>query len=565
MAINITFTGNIVDNNEVQYINDEVKYQLYFYKQNTGSSSSIWSSTRLSELGQYNINLGDSDIVTQEGTVNIGDKVIIAFWTPNTSLKTDNDLVTWGFIEKTLTSSTEYINDVKLMGCLPPIPSFNVTGSSNINENVYVTDIGCHDIQSWVYNGVTIYQEPTRYSQPIFYSMNTLPTSAIDINWGDGQFTYKQTPALSYSHQYSSPSIYDITCYVTNECGLSASQILMQSIYYNTPVVNFVIDNITPNPIGKTGIGETVTFTNTTSDPNNRSDIDGWYCDWYIEDGLYTVSLSGQSFDYSPTHQFHSAGEHDVTLTLHWYNGYEWLQSTKTLTVDQQTWSVTNGLTWQQPVYINTSILFTPSISGNVQYINSITYFIDGTPYFNGLTVNDTFNFTFHVSTTHYVNQTIFYHNGFENVIQQQVYNILMSSIADFIQSDDLCGDMYTSTSVAGKPPITMYTWTVYLNNLEVATLSGPYRNIFEYNWPTTGTYKILHSITDSDGNVATIVKTYPVTSCKFDAGSYSMPYGGQSLTQPSMPTVNATLSGQANGSDLISVNVALNSVTSVK
>lgn len=526
MAVNVTFTGNIVDHNEIPYTGTEVKYQLYFYKQNGNSSSSIWSSTRLSELGQYNINLGDSDIVTPEGSVNIGDRIVIAFWTPNTSIKTDDTLINWGFIDIPLTSITEYIIDVKLMGCLSPTPLFSVTGATTIDNDVYVNDIGCHNRQSWTYNENTMYQEPSRYSQPLFFQMNTLPSDGIDISWGDSTWSNNEQPSQSYTHQYITPNSYDITTYVTNTCGLSASQVFMYTIYYSTPVVDFTIDNVSPHPVGISGTGEVVTFTNTTTDPDGRATIDGWTCDWTIEDGDYSVTYTGQSLTFSPTHQFHSIGNHDITMVLNWYTGSEWTTSTITKTINQLAWVVGNGLTWSTPIYIETASTYTPSITGNVSYITGVNYYIDDVLTFSDLPYNAQFNYTFMYSDTHIIRQVINYNTGFSSTTQSSSFNVIMSPMADFYVDDDTCGDIYTSDSEPGKPPIIMYKWKVYLNNVEIASHQGAVEYIFRYNWPTApATYKIWHEITDFLGQTASVIKTYNVTTCK--GGSTPTPTGG--------------------------------------
>lgn len=526
MSINTTFTGNIFDPSGIQYPNIEVKYQLYFYRTNASSSPSIWSSTRTSELGQYNINLGDSDILTPEGVTNIGDRVVIAFWTPNTSIRSDDNLVAWGFIDIPLTTETEYIIDVQLKGPQTPVCDFEITGATTINNNVIARDIGSHDRHSWTYSGNTMYQEPSRYSQPIFYLMNTLPTDSIDISWGDDTWTNDDLPAIDYYHQYEIPNNYDITTYVTNTSGLSASQVFLWTIYYNAPVVNFTIDNDLPNPIGTSGLGEEVTFTNTTTDPDSHAINDGWTCDWTIEDGDYTATYNGQLLTFNPTHQFHSAGEHNITLVLHWYTGSEWATSTITKTVTQQAWTVSNGLNWTPPIYIQATNTYTPAITGSTSYITGVNYYIDGTMVYSDLPYDASFNYSFMYSDTHLIQQVIKYHNGFTSTTQIGSFNVVMSPVANFSVSDDTCGDIYTSDSEPGKPPIVMYKWKVFLNNVEIASHSGAAEYTFRYNWPTApATYKIWHEVTDILGQTANILKTYSVTTCK--GGSTPLPTGG--------------------------------------
>jgi hypothetical protein len=513
MAVNVTFTGNIIKPDNTQFLSNEVKYQLFFYNRNASSSPSIWGSTRLSELGQYNINLGDSDILTPEGSVNIGDRVIIAFWTPNDKIKTDENLINWGFIDLPLSTSTEYINNVKLMGAIVPTCNFTITGSTVINENVFANDIGSNDNHQWIYNGLTIYQAPSKYSQPLFYSMNTLPETSISITWGDETSIVDQPPSQSYPHQFETPNTYTINVFVTNTSGLTSSQLFMRSIYNSAPVVGFSIDKPNPVPVNTDGVGETVTFVNVSTDPDNKSITDGWSCTWEIEDGDYSVTYTDQTFDFQPTHQFHSSGYHDVKLILHWYNGFSWLSSSITQQINQLTWSVTNGLTWQIPVYINNAVTYTPTVSGNVEYISKITYNIDDYVLLDNLSYNETFVYMFELSDTHIITQNIYYNNGFEQSIQSVNFTIIMSPIADFVVVDNSYGNEYTSDSEPGKQPIIYYKWKVYLYDVEVASYEGELADVFKYSWPAAGEYKVYHEIVDALNQTASIIKNYTVTS----------------------------------------------------
>lgn len=543
---NVTFTGNIYNELSSQFSGTEVKYQLYFHKVNNASSSSTWSSTRLSEYGQYNINLGDSDILTQDGNYNPDDDIILLFWTPNTSIRSDINLTEWGYINLTLTEQSLYIYDVQLKGPSAPYADFSVTGATTINNNVVITDVASHDRHEWVYNTVTMYQEPSRYGQPLFYGMNTLPADSIDITWDDGVFSNNQDPAQSYLHQYTSSNNYSITAQVTNTSGLSDSQIFMWTIYNNQPEVNFTIDVIEPYPDGISGRGEKVTFTNTTTDPDNKAITDGWTWDWSIEDTTNSITYDGQDFNYSPDHKFSSPGNHNITLRLHWYDGTEWTTSFITKSIDQQVWSVANGLTWTTPVYANHEITFTPSVSGDTNRITTVYYYLDGQGIYS-LNYNQGFYYVLFVSKTYLMRQDILYNNGFTNQTQSETYTIIMSPIADFIVSDDVCGDLYTDDSTAGLLPITMYKWKVYLENYEIASLEGANRTSFEYNWPTIGNFKVLHSITDSNNNTHTVIKSYYVNSCKGGSGGGGNYNGnnagtGAIIVEKPLPKFNAEL-----------------------
>jgi hypothetical protein len=553
MALNISFIGNIYNKDGNIYTGNDVRYQLYFHKINSLSSNSIWSSTRLSEYGQYNINLGDGDILTQDGVQHNGDNVIIAFWTPNTSIKTDNNLIEWGFIDITLDGSSYYNYDVKLQGPLTPECNFSISGSINVNENVVLTDVSSNNLQEWEFGTITIYQEPTKYGQPIFYSMNTLPSDSIDISWGDGTFSNNQTPATTYNHEYTIPNDYTITVTVNNISELTDIDMFMWSIYYADPVINFNANTFSPLPSGISNLGENVTFTNTTTDPNGRSSIDGWHYNWSIEDLTYSVEYTNVLSSYSPEHQFHSSGEHSVSLTLFWYNGHEWLEKNIVRQINQLEWDVTNGLTWGEiPVYVHVEYIYTPTITGDTGYVDKVNYLIDGSISYSNLSVIQWFKYIFHYSDTHHIKQDVYYQSGFGQKVKTFTFTIEMSPISDFVVSDDVCGYVYTSTGEPGKQPITYYKWIVYLNNMEIATLEGSTKSTFRYNWPTIGNFKIRHEITDSSEQTAFVLKNYDITSCRGGTSSSSDGYyagggGGVVAVEKPLPKINVKLEKEIN------------------
>ena len=246
--------------------------------------------------------------------------------------------------------------------------------------------------------------------------------------------------------------------------------------------------------------------------------MDGWYCDWYIDDNTYSITITGAKLGYQPTHQFHTPGLHTVNITLHWYDGIIWKTLTTTHQVEQLEWSIINGLTYTPPIYINETNTYTPSISGDILYAISVSYLIDDIIPIDNYGLHDTFQFIFDFSNTHTITQTVYYHTGFGEIkTQVHVFNILMSGIADFYEIDDRCGIMYESTSEPGQQPIMYYQWNVLLNDVIIATLGGEMENVFRYNWPTTGDFSIYHAITDGLGNIYSISKNYEIHYCRHE------------------------------------------------
>ena len=115
--LNVTFAGDIFDSVEDQYTGDEVAYQALYYS----SGLVKWNDVHFSELGKYNINLGDGDWLTQEGDYSSGDKIIICFWTDKTKTRVDLDLTEWSFIEITLDGSNVYVNDAQTLPFQNPL------------------------------------------------------------------------------------------------------------------------------------------------------------------------------------------------------------------------------------------------------------------------------------------------------------------------------------------------------------------------------------------------------------------------------------------------------------
>ena len=77
MALNVTFDGySYFGDNSIS--NSNVSYQAYFYKVNSGSSTSAWNTVRTVEsTGYWNVNLGDGDWLGQTGVASSGDIVIL--------------------------------------------------------------------------------------------------------------------------------------------------------------------------------------------------------------------------------------------------------------------------------------------------------------------------------------------------------------------------------------------------------------------------------------------------------------------------------------------------------
>ena len=305
--LNISFTGNIYNSSGVLVNPSSVKYKAYFHKVNSSSSSSIWNDVRVDELGQFNFNLGDSDILTQDGYASSGDKVVILFWTPITSNHTDLDLIEYCYIEQTLTSDSVYIQDVQLQPHNNPTCSFVLTGNT-VNSPISITNTSTNDNYSWEFSSKTHYHRNTLYNQVIF-PLNNLPLDTLDIDWGDGTELLNQPLSNSpFLHVYDTSGNFDVSCIVEN----TRDRFFCQQLF--TPSIIYKVQNglTWVEPVL---IGQNVQFLPEIT--GHLSQIEG--VDYYI-DG--TLEFSGLVYDESFIYRFTTAGNHVVRQCIHYSDGF---------------------------------------------------------------------------------------------------------------------------------------------------------------------------------------------------------------------------------------------------
>lgn len=496
--INITFQGNVFDSTGTKYSGDEVRYQAFFYKVNSNSSPNTWSLERTTEKGQYSINLGDGDWLTQAGNVGDGDKILLLFWTPNSSIRSDNNLVEWSFIEVELSGNKHvYADNVQTYDAQVPNCSFTIAGNRT-NTDVIITDIASNNNFSWIFQSTDHFQEAERYSEALF-NMNLLPLSSVNIDWDD-IIQSGLNPGSNYTHQYTSSGDYNIEITVTNVAGLTCNTNYTHRIYWQVPTADFNISNPNPNPLADTGQGQIVNFTPIINDPDGRFTLDNWSIDWLIDDngpyGIYDIAYPNNDTSFIPAHQWHNPGPFNVRETLNWWDGFSWQIIIVNKTVTQQVWSISNGLTWPLPVIVDVPTTYTPNIAGSSGYEPWVDYEIDGNPEFVDHTTTETFDWIFTVSDTHDIKQIIHYHDGFSPQTQEENFEVGMHALAMYEHHNTDCGKRFVSTAIPGEGPITEYVWEVIYDGNVIDT--GPNDPTFYYAWPMDGSYIVRHTITDS-------------------------------------------------------------------
>lgn len=334
MAVNITLTGNLYDGNGVMFTGAEIYYQAYFYKVNSGSSSSTWSDPRISILGQYNFNLADSDLLTTAGNASSGDVVMIVFWkgTSTDRLSDCSSLEEWSVLRVVLgtgpgmLSSDTYVNEAQVKPNICPNLSWNLQATGLVSTSVTATNSST-DTHQWTFMGTTFYQRNTWYTT--LMTINAVDNSVY--SWGD---TTQDTVAGAGngSHSWSAPGDYDISLVIEDECGCTVTGTDQIRIYNRAPVPNIVMTPSNPDPntpvsfqYTGTDVDDTITniswligddgtygSTDTFSDTNARDDIvphtDGLGTDW-----CGTGGASGA---------FTNPGTHTVAIEISWWDGF---------------------------------------------------------------------------------------------------------------------------------------------------------------------------------------------------------------------------------------------------
>jgi len=290
--LNITFAGNVFDSNEDQYVGNEVAYQALFYS--PSSDYYKWNDIHLTELGKYNINLGDGDWLTQSGyTPSLNDKIIICFWVDNTKNRSDLDITKWSFIEIEHDGSYLYINDAQIKTPQNPLCLFDISGNVTINNNGTTND------NNWVFNNVDQYQEYERYNQILFPIME-FQDDSITVDWGDSNIEIFDF-VDSMNHIYDEPGDYHISVMVENVSGLTCqSEFDVQSDAIINEGLTWTIPSYKNQPItfNPNITGDTLQIISVSYNING--------------DDIYT----GLYYDESFQHTFTEPGPHTITQDI---------------------------------------------------------------------------------------------------------------------------------------------------------------------------------------------------------------------------------------------------------
>ena len=328
MALNITFDGFCYKDNG-SLSSSDVAYQAYFYKANSGSSNSAWNSTRIVEnTGYWNINLGDGDWLTQDGSAASGDVVIVVFWSPTSSDRLDvcSQLTEWGCFRIVLDGSSTYTNPTQVKANICPDLNFSLPATGLIGQNITCNNTSS-DTHQWTISGTTMYQRDTWYTT--LMGINNVDNSTYD--WGD--LTIDNVAGTTNgSHQYVSTGTYDFEIVIEDDCGCTVTGTDSITITGNPPVPDIIMTPGTPDP------NEVVTFQYNGTDPDNNIVS----IDWIITDtgsyGNTSTTTSGARDDVishseglgtswygqsANTGAFTNPGSHTVYIVVNWWDGFQ--------------------------------------------------------------------------------------------------------------------------------------------------------------------------------------------------------------------------------------------------
>ena len=323
MALNITFDG-FVHMEDGELSNSNVAYQAYFYKTNGGSSPSTWNNKRIVEnTGYWNINLGDGDWLTQDGSASSGDHIVVVFWSPATAERMDTCtlLNEWSCFRITLDGSSTYSNNVQIKSNFCPNLNWTLPSSSLIGSNVNSINTST-DTHQWDYFGNIMLHRDSWYTT--LMSINNVHTTKYD--WGDGSDDINMG-AANGSHSYSISGDYAVEIVIEDGCGCTVTGTDNIRIFKRPPVPSIDMVPADPEP------NEPVFFQYV------GTDIDDTITQiiWNIEDDTNTITTVGRDDTVPHTEgtgtswcgqanmpgAFTDPGDHKVSIVISWWDGFE--------------------------------------------------------------------------------------------------------------------------------------------------------------------------------------------------------------------------------------------------
>jgi len=377
MALTKTFDG-FVSKDSGSLANADVKYQAFFYKVNAGSSDSKWNGVRTAEgglsKGYYSFDLGNPDFLGQNGSVAPGDIVVVVFWsgTPLTDDRNNSCSVLneWGAFEITMTSADVYTNQAQTKINIVPILDWGLPLSGVVNTS-YIATNSSHDIHSWVWSSTNMYHWYDRYGQ-IINAVNYINNT--DYDWDDGNQDNNLPGDADKSHQWISASSYAVEIVIEDECSATVTGTRTIDIRWRPPVPNIEMTPATPDPntaVEFQWTGEDIDGRITSIDweivdsggyGNTNTTTSGAWDDVILHSEGLGTDWCGQAGNSAA---FTNPGDHDVNITYHWFDGFDWQHDTYSETFTQDRFT--------EPVVGFTQVPAQAVMASGVKFINTST------------------------------------------------------------------------------------------------------------------------------------------------------------------------------------------------
>lgn len=324
MSLNIVIDGYVYDNDGAICSNN-VAYQAYFYKVANGSSPSKWNNKRITEpTGYYNFNIGDLDMLSQDGSASVGDVIIIVFWSPSNESRLDTcyNIYEWCVFRIVLTGASIYSFNIQIKDNICPNISWSLPTSGIVNNSIKAIN-SSNDIHQWNFSNNVMYHRDTWYTN--LMSINNIKSNTYE--WGDN--TTNVNNASEVYHTWSSPGNYTIELSIEDACGCVVSDYKQINIFNSVPVPDIVMYPSDPQP------NQVVTFKYIGSDPGNaiRSIA------WKIEDGNNNTIFNSTNKNDIIQHTsgrgtawfgqaanigaFTNYGSHLISIDVTWWDGFQ--------------------------------------------------------------------------------------------------------------------------------------------------------------------------------------------------------------------------------------------------
>lgn len=281
MALNIGFSGKIYDTT-----NSLIDAYTYGFI----SPQNKWSSSYTSQYETYSLNLGDGGWLTQTGTIQVGNNVILKF--------KSIDGAKLGCFLTTLTSSALYIKNIQLKQIQNPTVSVVCPSETSVNTQIHAI-VTSSDEYQWNYNGITMYHKISWYGTNIFN--NELGIVKTEYNWGDGY-----TENSNYS--YLTTGEKTLVVRVTNKAGLQSTASANILVLYNAPEGGIELSNNMPYK------NDVITITATISDPNSKI----LYIEHYFDGVLVATN---QDIGFSYIENINEIKQIEIKQKIYWFDG----------------------------------------------------------------------------------------------------------------------------------------------------------------------------------------------------------------------------------------------------